>query len=325
MTPDEFHTIWTALNTPITSHELEATEVSPGTGVWVARDNADHQHLLVLVEAHSQLELDETRGLKVAVSQHRIAGRDDAPYVDLACLDSGAIQTFATVASEIANAVVGRAPGDRASAVVSAVREWRWFWGVDPSRMSRNEAVGLFGELWFLNRWASVTPASVAAWEGSSGARHDFVWTGSSVEVKTTARGGAPTHTIEHLEQLDDAETGQLFLYSLRIARDALAANSVHSLAQSARHALRDDPVGRTDLMAKLAQRGYTPAGRDESGVTYRVVDEGLYLVDASFPRLTQRDFPKGLPRAIASVSYQLDLAACGHWRTDATPGTWKP
>lgn len=325
MTPDEFQTIWKALRTPITNHELEAAEVSTGTGVWIARDNADHQHLLVLVDTQSQLELDETRGLKVAISQHRIADREDAPYVDLVCLDPGAVQTFATVASDIANAVVKRPPEDRTGAVVTAIREWRWFWGVDPNQMSKSDAVGLFGELWFLNRWAGVSEATVQAWTGSSGARHDFQWPTSSVEVKTTARGGATLHTIEHLEQLDDAERGQLYLYSLRIARDALAANSVNSLAEAAQNALRNHPVARADLMAKLAQRGYTPAGRDESGVTYRIVDEGLYRVDETFPRLTPRDFPGGLPLGIASISYQLDMTACNEWRTDATPGAWTP
>lgn len=325
MTPDDFQAIWRTLRTPVTNQELDATEVSTGSGVWVARDNADHQHLLVLVDARSQLELGETRGLKVGISQHRIAGREDAPYIDLVCLDSGAVQTFATVASDIANAVVARLPGDRTSAVITAVREWRWFWGVDPSQMSRSDAVGLFGELWFLNQWAGVSAASIQAWEGSSGSRHDFQWPTSSIEVKTTARSGAPLHTIEHLEQLDDPVTGQLYLYSLRIARDRLAANSVNSLAEATLNALRNDPVSHADLVAKLARRGYTPAGRDESGVTYRIVDEGLYRVDETFPRLTPRDFPSGLPRGIATVSYQLDMTACGDWRTDATPGRWMP
>jgi hypothetical protein len=325
MTPSEFQAAWDALKTPVTNQELEAREVTAGSGVWVARDNADHQHLLVLVDGKSELGLDETHGLKVAISQHRVAGRGDAPYVDLACLDAGAAQTFATVAAEIANTATDAPIEDRTRAVAAAVREWRWFWGVDPSRMSRTDAVGLFGELWFLNRWAGVNAGTVAAWEASNGARHDFQWPTSSVEVKTTARAGAVTHTVEHLEQLDDPETGQLYLYSLRIARDALAANSVSSLAAAARRALRDDPVSRSDLMTKLAQRGYSPAGHDESDVTYRVIEEGLYRVTSGFPRLTPKDFPHGLPQGVTSISYQLDMTACGEWRTDAAPGHWAP
>lgn len=325
MTPGEFIEIWDTLATPTTNQELEAREVVASSGVWVARDNAEHQHLLVQVDGKTELGLDETHGLSVAISRHRIAGRDDAPYVDLVCLDSGALQTFATVAADIASSVAQEPIEARTAAVAAAIREWRWFWGVDPGAMSRTDAVGLFGELWFLNRWAGQSASSVQAWEGSNGSRHDFQWSTSSVEVKTTARAGSVIHTIEHLEQLDDPVTGQLYVYSLRVARDSLAVNSVKSLAEATIKRLQADPVTRADLMAKLALRGYTPVGRDESVATYRVVDEGLYRVVDGFPRLTPQTFPSGLPQGIASVSYQLDMNACGEWRTDATPGTWAP
>ncbi|WP_109510438.1 PD-(D/E)XK motif protein [Nocardioides speluncae] len=325
MTPDEFVEIWESLATPTTNQELEAREVVPDSGVWIARDNAEHQHLLVLVDGRSDLGLDETHGLSAAIIRHRIAGRTDAAYVDLLCLDPGTVQTFATVAADIATVVIDEPIELRTASVTAAVREWRWFWGVDPDRMSVAGAVGLFGELWFLNRWAGHSAASVQAWEGSNGSRHDFQWPTSSVEVKTTALGGAITHTIEHLEQLDDPVTGHLYLYSLRIARDSLAANSLSSLATSAINAFRDDPVTRADLKAKLARRGYTPAGRNESEVTYRVVDEGLYRVTDDFPRLTQATFPDGLPHGVAGLTYQLDMNACGAWRTGSTPDRWSP
>ena len=228
MTPEEFLEAWATLPTPVANYQLEAHELAPGSGVWVARDNADHQHLLVLVDGLSELGLEDTHGLSVSIRRHRVAGRDDAPYVDLSCLDSGALQTFATVAADIATAVVREPVDRRTSALAAAVREWRWFWGVDPSGLSATDAVGLFGELWFLNRWASPSAASVHAWEGSNGSRHDFQWPTISVEVKTTSRAGAIMHTIQHLDQLSDPETGQLFLYSLRITRDALAANTVN-------------------------------------------------------------------------------------------------
>lgn len=325
MTPNQFLEIWESLATPTTNQELEALEIWPNSGVWVARDNAEHHHLLVQVDGKTDLGLGETHGLGVEIRRHRIAGRDDAPYVDLVCIDPGATQTFATVAVDIARNVVQEPIESRTSAVSAALREWRWFWGVDPRRMSANDAVGLFGELWFLNRWAERSAASVRAWEGSNGARHDFQWPTSSVEVKTTARAGSATHTIEHLEQLEDPVTGKLYLYSLRIARDALAANSVHSLAEATLEALRTDPVTRSDLMSKLARRGYTPVGSEASEVTFRVVDEGLYLVVDGFPRLTPQTFPDGLPSGIATVSYQLDMSACTEWRTDASPGRWAP
>lgn len=325
MTPDEFRGTWEALRTPVTNSELEAMEVPPDSGVWVARDNGDYQHLLVLVDGRSELGLDETHGLKVAIAQHRIAARGDASYVDLVCLDPSALQTFAVVASEVANAATTTSIEERTRTIAAVVREWRWFWSKNRGGMTHNDAVGLFGELWFLNRWAGVNAANVAAWDASGGARHDFQWPTSSVEVKTTARAGAVVHSIQHLDQLEDAESGELLLYSLRIARDALAANCVRSLAATARRLLSNDPASRSDLMAKLAQRGYSPAGRDESDVTYRIVEEGLYRVAGDFPRLTPRSFPSGLPPGVTSVSYQLDMSACAGWHTDATPDGWMP
>ena len=309
----------------MTNHDLEAREVASGSGVWVARDNGDHQHLLVQVPDEDDLELEETRGLQVKVGRHRIAGRDDAPYVDLVCLDAGADARFATVASEIATATIAVSLGDRPAAVVRAIRAWRWFWGVDPSSMSTRDAVGLFGELWFLHRWAGVSEASVEAWEGSHGSRHDFQWPSSSVEVKTTARAGAVVHTIESLEQLDEPETGDLYLYSLHVSRDPLAHNSVNTLAAATLRRLQGDPVATVAAMEKLASRGYTPAGREASAVTYRVLHEELYHVADDFPRLTRASFAEGLPLGITSVAYQLDVSACGAWLEPADPINWEP
>ncbi|MDR6174292.1 PD-(D/E)XK motif protein [Nocardioides zeae] len=272
------------------------------------------------------MPLDQTHGLSVSVRCHSIAGRGDAPYVDLVCLDAAMQATFGAVAAEIATAVVDEPTGQRTNAVLNAVRNWRWFWGVDPGQLSVTDAVGLFGELWFLHRWAGVTAGNVTAWGGSNGARHDFQWPTTSIEVKTTSRTtGAVVHTIENLQQLEDPASGELYLYSLRIARDVLAANSVRGLAESALALLQPDPAARADLMGKLAARGYTPVGQGQGVTTYRVVEEALYRVGDGFPRVTSETFAAGLPHGVTGLSYQLDMTACGAWRTDATPGSWTP
>lgn len=325
MTPAEYLEMWRGLPSPGSSEELEALEVASGSGVWVAKDRQERQHLLVLIDHEAELAVDGTHGLGIAAKRHAIPGRGDEWYIDLACLDEAVTSTYAAVAAEIATSVVAEPQAVRPALVAAAIDEWRWFWGVDPSRMTLPEAVGLFGELWFLNRWAGASAESVEAWEGSSGLRHDFVWPSTSVEVKTTSRSGPVEHKIEHLQQLDAPMTGDLFLFSLRITRDPLAANSVDSLARAAVSSLNAHAVARSDLLAKLALRGYSPAGRHEGAVTYRVVEEALYQVSADFPRLTAGSFLDGLPQAITKVSYVLDMNACGEWRTSVTPETWTP
>ena len=325
MTPEEFELRWRELPAPSLATQLEASEVVAGSGVWIARDHAGRQHLLVRVPDGVTLDVAGTRGLSAAVTRHRVPAQTDATYIDLVGLDQDASATFAAVAVDIAEEAVRADAHERHSQVISALNKWRWFWGVDPALLSATDVVGLFGELWFLIRWVGVSPDSVGAWDASNGARHDFQWPQRSVEVKTTSRAGAIVHTIQHLEQLADAETGQLYLYSLRVVRDALAANTLNSLVEVATAALGRQPEARADLLARLGQRGYSPASRDQSAVPYRVIDEGLYTISHDFPRLTRESFPDGLPNGVTSVSYRLDMNACAQWRVAGDPSGWPP
>lgn len=323
MRPEEFQSQWHDLPAPSASGQLEAVEVAVGSGVWIARDDSDRQHLLVRVPTGVVLDISGTHGLRVSVVRHRIPAQPDASYIDLLCLDPAVVATFAAVAADIAAETVGASPESRRGLVITALNEWRWFWGVDPTKISANDAVGLFGELWFLLRWAGISAASVQAWDGSNGARHDFQWPERSVEVKATSKSGPVMHTIQHLEQLEDAETGELYLYSLRIARDLLAANTLHSLVVAAAAGLSGHPDARAELMTKLGHRGYTPAGHDQSAVPYRIVEENVYRVNGQFPRLTHGSFPDGPPAGINRISYELDMNVCQPWLAGETPETW--
>jgi hypothetical protein len=325
VTPDDYQQVWRRLALPASNSQLEAAETPSGSGIWVARDQQNRQHLLVRVPDDAKINLSETHGLGVAIARPRIPDEPDATYVDLACLDQGAAPTFAAVAADIAAGAVDAVPERRLAAITTALSKWRWFWGVDPTRLSATYAIGLFGELWFLIRWARPSVTSIEAWQGSDGSRHDFQWAERSVEVKTTSRSGAIVHTIQQLEQLEDPEQGLLYLYSLRLARDSLAGNTLNSLVEIATSAVADQPQTRSDLQAKLGRRGYTPATRELAAIAYRVVEEALYVVGTGFPRLTRASFGGQLPHGIAAVSYQLDMAACHAWRIDTSAENWPP
>jgi hypothetical protein len=325
VTPDEFQNVLRDLPPPAAPGELEAREVTFGSGVWIAKGHADRQHLLVQVPDETELDLPGTHGLGVQVIRHRVPGRPDGAYIDLSCLDPAVSATFAAVAADIANQAVQADPRSRLSDVLRALNEWRWFWGVDPTHLSASDALGLFGELWFMIQWTGVSAASVQAWNASVGSRHDFQWPQYSVEVKATSESGPTVHTIQSLEQLEDAEHGTLYLYSLRLSRDTLAANTVNALVEVAVNALGDQPDARGDLFRKLSQRGYTPAERNQAVVPYRVIDQGLYSVTGGFPRLTRASFDDGLPTGIGRVSYQLQMAACHEWLVGTGPDSWPP
>ena len=245
-----------------------------------------------------------------------MSGHEDALYLDLASTAEDADELFLAVAADVVDEARDVSPEQRPDRLVRLLRRWRWFWGLDPTRMSAQDALGLFGELWFLVRHAGVDAASLKAWTAGAGARHDFQWPGASIEVKTTAVAGPVVHTIQSLEQLAAPEVGELLIFSLHLQRDALAGNTLHSLADAAAQAVSED-VGATEtLHRRLAERGYSPVEHELSVVPYRVLDEGLYVVGDGFPRLTTASFGDGLPAAVVGVSYRLDMAACASWRT---------
>ena len=259
MTPEEFQSRWQELPSSASTTELEACQVVNGSGVWIARDHADRQHLLVRVPDGTAIEVSGTHGLNVSIGRNRIAARYEATYIDLVCLEPAAATTFAAVAADIADEAVTADPDDRCGQVVAVLGEWRWFWSVDPTGLSASDALGLFGELWFLLRWAGVLGRPISAWDASNGARHDFQWSERSVEVKVTSRAGAVVHAIQHLEQLADPESGDLYIYSLRVGRDALGVNSLNGLVDAVTRALSADPVTRAELLDKLSRRATHP------------------------------------------------------------------
>lgn len=323
MTPENLRGIWDGLSTPTDAESLEAIE-SQVADVWLALDHSGRRHLLLLVPPGTQLATGDTHGLSVSVSRHRISGRGDAHYVDLSCTVDAVADRFEVVAADILRALSGAGPGERVHQLASVLSQWRWFWDVDPDGLSEGDALGLFGELWFLIQWAGAGPDAVRAWQGSEGSRHDFQWPQRSVEVKTTSKAGPSTHRISPLHQLEDPESGDLYLFSVRVSRDRLARNSLAGLVEAIGQRLASDPVTLELFHAKVAARGFspTPSGRAHHG--YRILGEELYAVAQDFPRLTQAGLGS-LPDAVVDVSYVLDMTACSPWLVARSPAEWRP
>ncbi len=256
----------------------------------------------------------------------KVQDAEPADYLDLVCLSDDASATFAAVAADIGTEAGLVPQSGRVAVVAAALSRWQWFWGIDTGSLSEQEALGLFGELWFLHRWAGDAAKAVDAWTASAGSRHDFQWPEHSVEVKATSRrvAGAILHRIEHLDQLSDPEQGQLFLFSLRIVRDQLAQNTLPSLVDHVTQDLRGNPRAGDEFARKLGQRGYSPAHRNRYEVPYRMLGEYLYSVEPGFPRLTTASFGGSPPAGITDVSYVLDMAACDPWLRAKSPEEWK-
>lgn len=326
MNPDQLDQAWQSLATPDSVLHLKAVPIS-AHDAWVAIDHEGLRHLLLLVPDGTEATATVTRGLRVTVARHQVEGGEPADYLDLVCLSDDLAPTFTAVAADIGNEVGTALAEERVAAVVSALGRWQWFWGVETDRLSEQDALGLFAELWFLHRWEGGVAGAVEAWTASTGSRHDFQWRERSVEVKATSRraDGAVLHRIQHLDQLADPEEGELYLFSLRVVRDELAHNTLPNIVDRITEGLRGNAQAKDDLARKLGQRGYSPAFRRRHETPYRILGEHMYRVGPGFPRLTVNSFVGGLQPGIANVSYVIDMAPCDDWLIATSPDGWEP
>lgn len=327
MTLEELESSWNTIAPPATPGGISgrrAIGLPADRPVYLAVDSQRRRHLLVQIpDATDPVQQRETRSLEVTTACFQVASNAEALYVDLICTDTAQHPTFSAIAQDLIRSV-RQTPGPLRDSILSALGRWRSFWAVKSTGMTREDALGLFGELWFLRRWlGTVNATTMKRWQATASARHDFQWPTASVEVKTatTQSAGPPVHRIASLEQLADPERGELYLFSLQVCDDALAANTLHSLVSSLTADLQADFQTLSEFNDKLASRGYSPADQQAPARPLRILAERLYRVDAGFPRLTRATFqPTGLPAGIIGMDYQIDLAVCGQWLAATAP-----
>lgn len=313
---------WTRL-TPPGDITLAGTPAAAGAGPrsYLAVDRAGVRHLLVPSSPNTSVGARRpARGLDVQVRDLAVADAPVQTWIDLQCTHTGGHGAFTALTADILTALA-TGTEDSADSVRRVLSRWRWFWTADSSRLIEGGALGLLGELWFLTRWLGppVTASLLQRWYGPTRTRHDFIAPAVSVEVKTTASRppGGPVHRIGSLEQLEDAETGQLYLFSLQLAQDELGTTSLSGLADELLAQVSPDPEAADLAAERLAASGWTPEHADDHRRSYRILAEELYEVGRGFPRLTRATFSGGLPEGVGKVSYDLALAACRAWRLD--------
>lgn len=233
MTLEEIESLWGSLQPPTVPDTVSgrrAIGLPPDRPVYVAVDSRRRRHLLIQVPHDTApVSQRETRSLEVTTARFQVGSNPESLYVDLVCTDSAQHATFSAIAHDLIRSIQ-ETPGPLRDSILSALGRWRAFWTVKSTGMSREDALGLFGELWFLRRWfGTVDAATMKRWQATDSARHDFQWPSASVEVKTatTQSASAPVHRISSLEQLADPERGQLYLFSLQVSDDATGRQSL--------------------------------------------------------------------------------------------------
>lgn len=213
---------------------------------------------------------------------------------------------FASLVSDLIGHLDANTDRSQSSALLERLHTWQEAFKSERPPLSREEAVGLWGELHALELLAGLLggETAVQSWKGPEDGIHDFVRLGTALEIKTTA-GLAPYIPISSLDQLDRKGLARLGLMRIQTREVEPDRSEGRSLAEAVRRAR--EVIGGAELERKLAMTGW----RDESAARYdelrlMIVELSVLEVLDGFPVLTRSNVPTGIP----DVRYQLDPRA---------------
>jgi len=295
--------------------------------VYVAVDGSGCRSILVRVPSGEQGALAEriSRGIRVQTLEYKVdaAGLREV-FVEIACLEPEGYSALDMVGSEIVDALAKGASIKRIRLIQGVLLKWRKFWSDTPQKiLSKEQQIGLFGELWFLCKWLIPrvgAEKAVTMWRGPVGARNDFESEGISIEVKTSGKIDE-SHQINGLEQLLVPADCKLYFFSLLVRDEAGASESLVNLVGELKETLADNFLLQQRFDGMLAAANFQESDVEQYQKTrFRIRGQGLYLVGDGFPRLIPQSIAEGLPKGVHDVKYGLRLDGAQEWLVADNP-----
>ncbi len=172
--------------------------------------------------------------------------------------------------------------------------------------LTPEEQRGLYGELYFLNKWiANIGDCSkcIQSWVGAEKAIRDFQFSDWALEVKTTHGNNHQKIQINSERQLDTANLSTLLLLHLSLEAQQQNGETLNQLVNEIIEALSTDIISQTQFRSKLLHAGYFNHHRllyDNTG--YHIRQVNYYLVSKDFPRIEEKDIRKGVGDGTYSI-----------------------
>jgi len=301
---------WQALKTDLSNCDTEmefptkqVDDVTTAEGQVRVGVNGESQYLLLLPCDSNLIRktLPHTTGLDLNVKSYAIKGKNKL-FLELLCTVPELNQTFTDVVKNICERIEqGQGP---LQSVKESIDEFRELLKQVSLKITDDEVLGLLGELLQLEVFEKNNIDAVENWTGPDRKRHDFIFEGVSVEVKTSQRTGSPVIKIHGLDQLLEPDEGKLLLGYFRVEAVPEGGVSIPALV--------DKLKSRTSFIAlkeKLKLYGYSDDSRHLwEKYRWNLLEKKYYIVDESFPKLTKIELGGEPLPGISEIQYSVNL-----------------
>ncbi|CAM3741249.1 PD-(D/E)XK motif protein [Nocardioides marinus] len=267
-------------------------------------DRESRLHLLVPIPASVVADDRVSNGIDLA-ERELLVGGDAVRFADLQCRLPRLSKPFEQLVDDILGRLAAE-PESGIRAVLAALEDWRALLRRAVDGLSREEVLGLVGELEVMTRLAAHNPtAAVEGWTGPDRQSRDFRRGGKDIEVKASSAVSPTSVRISNLDQLDPGLSSSLCLVLAHLSLESDAPDIEERI-----EILLDLGVPIDALTMKLRELGYLRGMELTVPSRYRLRQLHWWMVDANFPGLRASDIESSRLAAVDQLSYDLILAA---------------
>lgn len=229
--------------------------------------------------------------------------------IGLTLKDSELVKSFSVMCYDIAErSKSGESTEAAAVIAIECLRDWATLLKRRSQKgLSRNEAMGLWGELSSLEALLKARPdyeiQIVQGWGGPNGDQRDIGFNGNRLEIKTQLSTRSIGLRISSLDQLD--ERGDHLKVILNRISPSEKGVSLANLVQTISEHLLKSRRAQSEFELKVELAGYD-SGLETCNELFALDERINYSVNNDFPRL----IPGNVPPGIKSAEYEISGSA---------------
>ena len=218
---------------------------------------------------------------------------------------------FSILAKSVAKDTVGLEGHILLEKAISLINEISSFFKLDNKKLTYEEYIWLWGELYFLYfelmSELNSPKNAIDYWIGPTGKKHntakqDFTFDELAFELKTTMSGGSKDIRISSKDQLDKI-TNELYLVHIFVNQvDSNDGHSLQEIIDLIREKLASDHLTELDFTKKvepLRSRANDKQLKDK----LKFIGLNIYLVGENFPSLTHENVHEGIIETRYTIS----------------------
>ena len=277
-----------------------------GRKIWIYRQDGISELLIPIDELISRTGFSH-KMLKFDFSTYQINGGDFEKYLSISPPTLELSEIFLSFIRFTLDDIASQTSIDNViSLIIEKYEDWSAFFASGGlGKDSTSKIIGLIGELLILEKVIKMfDETAISSWWGPVRHRHDFEFANSGIEVKTTINPHSNEVEIHGLKQLSPDPGRSLYLAHLKLNLDPQGLNLSDLINR-----LLTSKVSKFELDEKVRKSGVTEDLIDSfTNFKFNGVLSRYFLVDATFPSITQENLSISKLSRISRVSYKVDL-----------------